>query len=156
MLLVDDRVAVVALSGHRFPGWEDRTPTITWLFHYRLLRALMYSSVEGQLSRDVTAEAIRVAQDPPASLLTVHDPRPHTAAIVTTAHNARLSAAAAEFVTVAIRNTATIRMAERNVGANWRSALADSGVVIHAYSPEELAAGQGRAAARRGARPGIG
>lgn len=137
MLLVDDRLALAALI-RRPAAWGDRVPTLPWMCQYRLLRALVRSTVQGQLSRYASDDIIEVVQAPPPDVLRIHDPRILTSDIVDTAHNHKLSITAAEMLAVASRYGAEMHLAARNIGPNLHTALTYSDITVHTYTDADL------------------
>lgn len=76
MLLLDDHLARVVLSGRCWPGWGSLIPVLPWTLHVRLLRALLDSRTLGRLSRGDQSAVLAAALAPPPDVLEVLDPRP--------------------------------------------------------------------------------
>lgn len=127
MIIVDDRLSLEALGG-RLPVAEP--VATTWGFYYRLLRALRDEDRWGSLSRTVTAEALRVAADPPESRLRVLDPRAVTDAAAQLAARHRLNVLAAELVAAARQNHAGVHLSAPNVGLRWPEVMAAEGITL--------------------------
>lgn len=124
MIIVDDHLAAYALSGDPEQRWPDDTPAIPWALYYRLVRALLDSSRTGQISRDAAPLMVQRAQDPPAHLLQVLDPRPHTVNATRFSREYRLSLALADLVGAAVHHRAQVHATSRNATDRFRTACA--------------------------------
>ena len=140
MILVDDHLARIALSGRRWPDWGIQTPVLPWILHVRLLRALIDSRTIGRLSRGVRDDVIAAAFSPPPETLQILDPRPYSAPIARLKADHRLSLAAAELLAAALETDGTIHIAEDNIGRKWDEILDGTSVTLVAYSRNELTA----------------
>ncbi|HZT67180.1 MAG TPA: hypothetical protein VFA11_15430 [Acidimicrobiales bacterium] len=127
MIIVDDKLALDALARRLVVG---ETVATTWGFHFRLLRALEDESRWGPLGRSATADARRVAADPPEATLRVLDPRSVTDEAARLAVRHQLNLLAAELVASARRYRAAVHLSEPNVGRRWREVLAEEGITL--------------------------
>lgn len=123
MVIVDDHIALLAISG-RLPDLQAVGPvTTTYGFHYRLVRAVMDNARSGSLSRrlDDPTAALRRVREPPTNRLVVLDPRTSTAEAATAAvaHHANLLLA--ELVGAARHYGASVRVTQANAGRRWPS-----------------------------------
>ncbi|MCY3951315.1 MAG: hypothetical protein OXG69_02065 [bacterium] len=139
MILVDDHLARAALSGRRWPARGIQTPVLPWTLHVRLLRALIDSNTLGRLSRGADADIIGAALSPPPDTLRILDPRPYSVATASLMADHKVSLAAAELLAAALERTATIHLAEANVGRKWGQTLDGTGVTLVTYNWDELA-----------------
>lgn len=130
MIIVDDRLARVVLSGHHVAALGDRPAVTTWGFQYRLVRALHDDRVDGRLSADASDALRRTAATPPPAVLTVLDPRPLTARAATLAIDRRLNLLAAELCAAALHHGAGIALTERNVGRRWPGLFEELGLTL--------------------------
>lgn len=130
MIIVDDHLATYALGGDPQQLWLDDIPAITWALHYRLLRALLDSRRTGRISRDAAPLMIERAQDPPAHLLQVLDPRPYTVKATKCAREYRLSLAFAELIGAAVHHHAQVHASSRNATDQLRTACAAERVTL--------------------------
>lgn len=124
MIIVDDRLAAYALSGDPEQRWPDDIPAVTWALYYRLVRALLDSSRTGQISRDATPLMVQRAQNPPAHLLQLLDPRPYTVSATRFSREYGLSLALAELVGAAVHHRAQVHATSRNAADRFRTACA--------------------------------
>ena len=138
MLLLDDHLARVALSGRRWPGWGSQIPVLPWTLHVRLLRALLDSRTLGRLSRSNRSAVLAATLAPPPDVLEILDPRPLAVATAQLKIEHNLSIAAAELLAAAITNDATVHIAESNVGRKWPEILANTAVKLYVYERNEL------------------
>lgn len=125
MLIVDDHLALLAITGRLPDLGVDRPVVTTWGFHFRLARALSDPARQGSLSRrniDPTAAALRVLH-PPAHRLVVLDPRADVDETVRLAVLHRTNLLLAEVLGAAVRHRAAVRITEANVGRTWPPAM---------------------------------
>ncbi|HEV2370364.1 MAG TPA: hypothetical protein VGR90_10850 [Acidimicrobiales bacterium] len=125
MIIVDDKLCLDALAGRLHSPEPVAT---TWSFHYRLLRALRDGSRWGALSRTATADAHRLAADPPESRLRVLDPRVVTDEAAGLAVRHGLNLLAAELIAEAKHFRAEVHLSAPNVGLRWADVMAAEGV----------------------------
>ena len=138
MILVDDHIARMALSGRRLPGWGSQTPVLPWTLHLRLLRALLGSRSFGRLSQGVQSSLLDAALSPPPGVLEILDPRSYTESVARLKIVYGLSLVAAELFAAAISTGADIHVAEGNVGRSWEAVLADTPVNLYVYARSGL------------------
>ena len=108
MLLVDDHLAARALSGRRMVEWGDEVPVLPWMLHVRLLRSWLDSSTRGSLSAEASTDALRAALAPSPQVLRILDPRPYAAGAVQLMLEQKVSLLAAELLSAAIANRASL------------------------------------------------
>lgn len=138
MILVDDHIARMALSGRRLPGWGSQTPVLPWTLHLRLLRALLDSRSFGRLSRDVQSSLLEAALSPPPNVLAILDPRSYTESVARLKIAHGLSLVAAELLAAAVSTGAEIHVTEGNVGRSWEAVLAGTPVNLYVYARSRL------------------
>lgn len=127
MIIIDDKLSLDALAG-RLVGAEP--VATTWSFHYRLMRALRDETRWGVLSRTATAEALRIAADPPESRLRVLDPRAVTEGAVQLAVRHGLNVLAAELIAAAKQHHAAVHLSAPNVGRHWSEVMEAEGISL--------------------------
>lgn len=130
MIIVDDHLALLAVTGH-LPDLDDVGPIATTAsFQFRLARALADSAKSGALSRRLAdpEAALRRVVKPPAHRLVVLDPRASVADAVRVAVEHRANLLLAELMGAAIYHRASVRVAKANVGKTWGAAMRSAGV----------------------------
>ncbi|WP_420638794.1 hypothetical protein [Candidatus Poriferisocius sp.] len=137
MQIVDDRLALKALQGWRSPAWDFETPSISWLAHARLLRALLGSSTTGSLSREAFEGALEAALNPPSDVLQVLDPRPYTADAASLSISHSIPLLPAGMLATAIRHGAAVHVHVRNFMDKWEHIVEGTGAVIHIHGDSE-------------------
>ena len=130
MIIVDDHLALLAITG-RLPDLGHPGPiATTYGFHFRLARAVAESARSGSLSRRLenAPAALRRVLRPPANRLVVLDPRSSldAAVRVATEHSANLLLA--ELVGAALHHQAALRVTAANAGRSWASVMDAHGV----------------------------
>lgn len=138
MLLVDDHLALVALHGKSADLWTGRIPTIPWLCHVRLIRAIRHSRVPGRLTRLAAGISLDAALNPHPRLLKVSDPREFTDATARCHGQRGVSLYAAELLGTAIETEGELHIAHHNFNGHWPSHLAGTGVEVFVYEQAEL------------------
>lgn len=142
-LLVDDYLAVLALRGRAPHLWGARVPSLPWLCHVRLIRALVHRELEGRLTRLVGDLPLRAALDPHPDLLTINEPRDFTEDVARIHGRRGVSLMTAEVLGTAIALRADLHVAEHNTNQHWRTHLERTGVQLVLYSAQELEIGHG-------------
>jgi hypothetical protein len=130
VVIVDDHLALLAITGH-LPDLDVAGPVATtWSFHYRLARALADTSRTGALSRrlDHPEAALRRVLNPPAHRLVVLDPRTSTAEAVRVATGHGCNLLLAELVGAAASRRAAVRVTRPNRGRTWAQVMTDEGI----------------------------
>jgi hypothetical protein len=130
VIIVDDRLARVVLSGNRPDVLGDRPAATTWGFQYRLVRALHDDRVDGRLSAGASDLLRRTAASPPSELLAVLDPRPFTARAARLSIEHRLNLLTAELLAAAAHHGAEIALWHRNVGKRWPGLFEELGLTL--------------------------
>ena len=138
MLLVDDHLALVALHGKTADLWAGRVPTIPWLGHVRLVRAIRQSTVSGRLTRLARGISLEAALNPHPQLLSVSDPRAFTDATARYHGRRGISLYAAELLGTAIEARGELHIAHHNFNEHWPSHLEGTGVTVFVYEQAEL------------------
>ena len=138
MLLIDDHLALRALQGLSADLWGDRVPSVPWICHLRIIRAMTHSSVEGQLSRLAAGLTLDAALDPHPELLKVLDPRPYTKTISRFHGRRGVSLMAAELLGTAVATRGEVHIARANFNSAWTSHLDGTGVTIIVYNSDDL------------------
>ncbi|WP_419847669.1 hypothetical protein [Candidatus Poriferisocius sp.] len=141
MQIVDDRLALKALEGWHTPHWGGEVPTITWLSHARLLRALMSSSTTGSLSRAAFEGALEAALSPPADVLRVLDPRPYTADAARLMASHRISLLAAGMLAPAIRHGGRVHVHQGHYVGGWDDVVDGTDAKVRVFQESELRSG---------------
>jgi hypothetical protein len=121
VIIVDDHLALLAISGLLPDIGQSGAVATTWGFHFRLARAIADSSRTGSLSRRAANPelALRRILHPPAHRLVVLDPRASVESTVKIAVNHKVNLLLAELIGAALHHGAGIRMTFPNVGKAW-------------------------------------
>lgn len=138
MILVDDRLTLEILAGHRqvVGATSDDTIATTWGFHCRLVRALTDTVRAGQLSGDVPGgQVLDAVIAPHPADLRVLDPRAFTGAAAEVAVRHGLNLLAAELVAAAAHHHATVALSSPNVGRTWPAVFAAEGLELRIVAP---------------------
>lgn len=128
MLIVDDHLALLAVTG-RLP--DDLPPgpvATTYCFHFRLARAVADSEGTGHdgtgaLSRLAPGVALTRVLSPPADRLVVLDDRASLAAAVDVAHRHTANLLLAQLVGAARHHQAAVRVMAANCGRSWNTVM---------------------------------
>lgn len=126
MVIVDDHIALLAITG-RLPDLRATGPVVTtYGFHYRLVRAVADTTRTGSLSKriDDPTAALRRVRQPPANRLLVLDPRVSIAEAATAAATHRTNPLLGELLGAARHHDAAVRVTGANAGRRWPQVFA--------------------------------
>lgn len=137
MLIVDDHLAVLRVSGGLAELDEYGPVATTASFQFRLARAVADSARSGPLSRRLAdpSTALRRVLHPPGNRLVVLDPRTSMAEAVDVAVRHRANRLLAELVGAALKHRAEIRMTPSNVGRTWAGVMDAEGIRFGILEP---------------------
>lgn len=137
MIIVDDHLALLALSGRILELDVDGPVVTTWGFQFRMARALMDSVRSGTLSRRATdpSALLRRILRPPANRLIVLDPRASAEESVRIAVEHKANLLLAELGGAAVFHSAAVRVSSKNVGRSWAGVMRAESVDFSAVEP---------------------
>lgn len=126
MLIVDDHLALLRITGALAEFDENGPVATTSTFQFRLARAVADSAQSGRLSRRLTnpSAALHRVLNPPGNRLVVLDPRASMNEAVGIAIRHRANLLLAELAGAALKHDATVRVTPANVGRTWEAIMA--------------------------------
>lgn len=125
MLIVDDHLALLALTGRLPDALPPGPVATTYCFHFRLARAVADSAggardqANGALSRLAPGVALARVLAPPADRLVVLDDRLSLPAAIDIAHRHSANLLLAQLVGAARHHDAAVRVTAANCGRSW-------------------------------------
>lgn len=137
MHLVDDYVALKALARRPQPEWADDPPLVPWVYHVRLLRALLDKKRTGQLSQSAYDGALDDALNPSPQVLVPLTTVPDSAEVVQLMEQHAIPMAAASLLQHAIHHDATAHFHPLNYTPKVREAIQKRGVTTVVHDPSD-------------------
>ena len=130
MIVVDDHLALLAITGALPELGQPGPIATTYGFHFRLARTVADSARSGTLSRRLgnAPAALNRVLRPPAHRLVVLDPRASLDEAVRVATAQAANLLLAELVGAAVHHHAAVRVTPANSGRTWLDVMAASDV----------------------------
>ncbi|MGH9156822.1 MAG: hypothetical protein ACRD1K_13525 [Acidimicrobiales bacterium] len=129
MLIVDDHLALLAVTGRLPYGLPAGPVATTYCFHFRLSRAVADSERQrgqeglGALSRLAPGVALARVLAPPPDRLVVLDDRSSLAEAVDVATRHTANLLLAQLVGAARHHAAAVRVTAANCGRSWKAVM---------------------------------
>ena len=125
MIIVDDHLALLRITG-ALPEFDEYGPVATTSsFQFRLARAVADSAHSGRLSRTLSHPnaALRRILSPPGNRLIVLDPRASMEEAAGIAVRYRANLLLAQFAGAALKHDAAVRVTPGTLGRSWEAVM---------------------------------